>query len=97
MTDCCPHCGGLIQGSEDQVARWRTDCIESDLPIIGGRVSEATAAQLLGVSVKWLSRKRKYGSGPQWSSIPVAGSRISYELHALSVFADAHTSGEAWE
>lgn len=97
MAEPCPHCGGLINGSDDQVARWRIDCKQGDLPIIGERVSETTAAVLLGVSAKWLSRKRKNRCGPQWSTIPVAGSRVSYTLHALAAFADAHTVGEVWE
>jgi len=97
MADLCPHCGGLINANEDQVIRWRADCKQAGLPILGDRVSESTASQLLGISVKWLSRRRTAGNGPVWSSIPVAGSRISYRLQDLAAFASAHTSGEPWE
>lgn len=94
--DYCPHCGGDLLGSEDQVAAWRIICLERCFPLADDRVSEATAAQLLGVSVKWLARRRKIGCGPQWSAIPVAGSRFSYSLQALSQFKSAHTNGEDW-
>ena len=96
MTIVCKFCGGENYGSEDWVMRWREDCRQFDWPIHGDRVSETTAACLLGVSLKWLVRMRKRGCGPQWSALPVAGSRISYFLWDLSAFAEAHTSGEAW-
>ena len=98
MVDWCPHCGGEIRGSEDRIARWRTDCTtDEDLVIVRDRVPPATAASLCGVSMKWLSRHRERGTGPRWASIPVAGSRISYELADLVAFYEAHVHGERWE
>lgn len=92
----CPHCGGEIWGSEDQIVAWRTECTAKDWPIKAGRVSETTASALLGISVRKLAELRKHGSGPVVSSLPVAGSRYSYDLKELAQFKEAMKSGEAW-
>lgn len=97
MADACPHCGGLIHGDEDQVAQWRLECAKNDWPLRLGRVDERTAAELLGVSVRFLAERRKRGCGPTVELLPVAGSRYSYDLAALARFKDAHSSGEDWE
>jgi hypothetical protein len=97
VTDHCPHCGGLIRGDEDQVARWRLECAQNNLPLKRGRVDERTAADLLGVSARFLAERRKRGCGPVVEILPVAGSRYAYSLESLARFKDAHSSGEDWE
>jgi hypothetical protein len=96
MTECCPHCGGELWPVSDQVAAWVAQCADADLPLIASRVSERTAAVLLGVSERKLAELRKRGCGPRVSLLPVCGSRYSYELAALARFKAAHQSGEDW-
>lgn len=99
MPIVCVHCGGLNPGGQDLVQHYLQRC-EADpdrMVIIGHRVPPKTAARLLGCSEKTLERYRKCGIGPQWSSIPVAGSRVSYTLEALAAFEEAHTHGESWD
>lgn len=97
MAEFCPHCGGELYGSADLVARWRSDCAEKRWPIVADRVSEATAARLLGMSVRQLTQLRKRGCGPVVVLLPVAGSRYSYELSAVARFYVAQRTGEDWE
>lgn len=97
MSQFCPHCGGTVAGDQDQVAAWRIECAERRLVVRADRVDEKTAAELLGVSQRKLAELRKHGSGPVVSTLPVAGSRFSYELLALSQFKSAHRSGDAWD
>lgn len=97
MPVVCRHCGGLNPGGDDLVASYLARCEAEDLVVVGHRVPPKTAAALLGVSGKWLERHRLRGTGPQWSSIPVAGSRCSYTLAAIAAFEDAHVHGEAWD
>ena len=96
MLDCCPHCGGSLSGDADLVATWRLQCEAQDLPLIAGRVSERTAAGLLGMSERKLAELRKRGCGPVVTMLPVAGSRFSYDLAALARFAAAHRIGDDW-
>ena len=97
MSQFCPHCGGTVAGDQDQVAAWQLECAEKRWVVKAGRVDEKTAAELLGVSQRKLAELRKHGSGPVVSTLPVAGSRFSYELLALSQFKSAHRSGDAWD
>ncbi len=96
MLDVCPNCGEELWPVTDQVAAWTTQCAESDLPLIAGRVSERTAALLLGVSERKMAELRKRGCGPVVTTLPVAGSRYSYDLTALARFVAAHQTGEEW-
>lgn len=96
MHECCPHCGGILFGDADLVAAWRLQCTEQDFPVIANRVSERTAAQLIGISERKLAELRKHGCGPLVTALPVAGSRFSYDLDALSRFVVAHRTGEDW-
>lgn len=97
MSQFCPHCGGTVAGDLDQVAAWRLEIAERRLIVRANRVDERTAADLLGVSQRKLAELRKRGCGPVVSTLPVAGSRFSYELLALSQFKSAHRSGDAWD
>lgn len=93
----CPHCGGHVHGDHDQVAAWRIECAENRWTVKANRVDERTAAELLGVSQRMLVELRKRGCGPVVSTLPVAGSRFSYELDALARFKTAHRSGDDWD
>jgi hypothetical protein len=44
-----------------------------------------------------LAELRKRGCGPVVSTLPVDGSRFSYELDALARFKSAHRSGDEWD
>jgi hypothetical protein len=97
MSQICRHCGGLVAGDHDQVAAWRIEIAERRLIVRANRVDEKTAADLLGISQRKLAELRKRGCGPVVSTLPVAGSRFSYELLALSQFKSAHRSGDEWD
>lgn len=97
MPECCPHCGGTLYGDADLVEAWRAQCREAGLPIVAGRVSERTAARLIGVSDRKLAELRKRGCGPMVTMFPVAGSRFSYDLAGLARFAAAHRTGDDWQ
>ena len=97
MHEICPHCGGELWPVTDQVAAWMEQCAIADMPVIANRVSERTAAILLGVNEKKLADLRKRGCGPAVTVLPVAGSRFSYELSGLARFKAAHQTGEDWE
>lgn len=66
-------------------------------PVRANRVDERTAAELLGVSPRTLAELRKRGCGPVVSTLPVDGSRFSYELDALARFKSAHRAGDDWD
>ncbi|AUN94983.1 hypothetical protein C0099_08575 [Pseudazoarcus pumilus] len=53
------------------------------------RVSEADAAQLLGLHPGTLKNLRHQGTGPPAYRIPVAGSRISYRVDDLAAWVEA--------
>jgi|GEM_PF-5981345 len=71
--------------------------MQDGLVIVRDRVPPATAAALYGTSLRWLARHRLRGTGPQWSPIPVAGSRVSYTLASLAEFFEAQMQGESWD
>lgn len=97
MSVCCPHCGGVVSGDRDQVAAWQLECFEKSWRVKANRVDEKTAADLLGVSQRKLAELRKRGCGPVVSTLPVDGSRFSYELDSLARFKSAHRSGDEWD
>lgn len=50
------------------------------------RVTEKTAAALIGASGATLRRWRAEGAGPAYVSLPLAGCRITYRLSDLAEF-----------
>lgn len=96
MSFICCSCGA-INHADTLVARWLEQCRNQGWTVKAGRVTEATAALLLGISARQLAELRKRDSGPVVSTLPVAGSRYSYELEALASFKEAQRMGEDWD
>jgi hypothetical protein len=57
----------------------RTAAIEQGMAVSGdGRVGECNAAQLLGLEVETLQKRRGEGKAPPSYRVPIGGSRVSY-------------------
>ncbi|HMO49366.1 MAG TPA: hypothetical protein PKB14_25495 [Rubrivivax sp.] len=69
-------------------------CREAGCWISGdGRVSEDSAAALLGLAPGTLANRRAEGSAPAFYRIGGPGCRTSYSLHDLAVWLAAHRVG----
>jgi hypothetical protein len=96
MSFICCSCGA-INHADTIVARWLEQCRNQGWTVKAGRVTEATAAMLLGISARQLAELRKRDCGPVVSTLPVSGSRYSYELEELASFKEAQRMGEDWD
>ena len=77
----CPCCGQALPEEIDPVAEMIAWCRSNGHPIYpGDRVSEATAAEILGRSPHTLRNWRSIGTGPP--PVRVRG-RVTYRLHDL--------------
>lgn len=98
----CPHCRarftlGYMDPLDERADTFMAMCAARRWPVSAdGRVPEAVAARLLGVSQKTLQRRRHAGDGPALYSLPVGGSRFSFSLRELAAFVSAHERGEPW-
>lgn len=81
---CCPRCGYNLAG--DPVEELRAECERAGLVVFAGdRVTEATAAHLLGRSPATL-RNWRSGAGPLPAVRTGAGrGRVSYRLVDLAL------------
>lgn len=65
-------------------------CAEAGCPMSGdGRVSETTAAELLGVEAATLAKRRQCGNAPPAYRLPVGAGRVSYRLTDLAQWIEA--------
>lgn len=70
--------------------RFHLEAERLGMHVLAGRVGEAGAAALLGMSHKRLKAKRLAGEGPDFVRVGVnPGERLSYELDALATWYDA--------
>jgi len=70
-------------------ARLRAACEAQGVFITGDdRISEASAATLLGYAPGSFKNMRHLGSGPAFYNRPLAGSRVSYRLEALAAWVE---------
>jgi hypothetical protein len=71
-------------------ARFLARAQEIPLLVSGdSRVSEKSAATLLGVAPGTLANMRRKDRGPDWSRRPLGGAKISYFVHALAAYVAA--------
>lgn len=74
---------------EATAARLRAACDAQGVFITGDdRISEASAAALLGYAAGSFKNMRHLGSGPAFYNRPLAGSRVSYRLEALAAWVE---------
>jgi len=100
----CPCCGHRFADpvaapapEEKLVTQFAAICAQNDYVVIDGRVSECDAALLLGIRKKMLARLRSVNNGPPFLSLPVDGSRYSYELKSLAKWRHFQKTGEEWD
>jgi len=100
----CPCCGHRFDDAdaapdpaEELASQFAVICAQNDYVVTDGRVSECDAASLLGIRKKFLAHLRSVNNGPPYLSLPIDGSRYSYEMKSLAKWKVFQKTGEEWD
>ncbi len=104
MPHKCTNCGFIdpddapeLDPVQELAGTFAEECARSGYVMTGQRLSEIDAAKILRVRKRYLAGQRINGNGPAFCSLPVGGSRYSYELTSLAEWQLSRTTGEEWD